>query len=70
MEATKTGAAAAGSTVMVREGALTVPLVLVADTVKVKTPEAVGVPDSSPVVPFSARPLGSPPDARAKVGAG
>src|SRR5947207_8865651 len=46
------------------------PLEFVALMTPVKLPVAVGVPDSTPVVPFSVTPVGNAPDVTAKVGAG
>ncbi len=65
-----TGAAAAGLTVTVFEPVDTVPLAFVADTVNVNPPAAEGVPDSTPVTPSRARPVGNEPVATANVGAG
>ena len=65
------GGTGAGLTRIVRLG-LTASgeIPLLALTVKVKTPEVVGVPDSTPLAGSRLRPSGRDPEAREKVGAG
>ena len=67
--AVKTGAAFAGTTVIVRDGVLTTPLAFVAEMVTVNTPALLGVPDSTPVNASRVRPGGNVP-LTAKTGAG
>jgi hypothetical protein len=49
---------------------LTDPDVFVADTLNVYAPDAVGVPDNTPLDVFSDNPVGNDPDATENVGAG
>ena len=64
-----TGAAEA-PVVIVTVSLVTAPATLVAVTVNVETPEPFGVPDNTPVVALSVKPLGKLPVASVNVGDG
>jgi hypothetical protein len=64
------GGPGATAPMVIENACVAVPEVFVAVTTPVNVPETVGVPLSTPVVPFSDNPVGKAPDVRLNAGAG
>jgi hypothetical protein len=64
------GAPGTVGAIVIEKLCVAVPAAFNAVTTPVKVPAAVGVPESTPVVVFRARPPGKAPEVRLNVGAG